>query len=114
MSDRDSYAERWRRYRRSLYEMWFVLILWLAAGLYAVPVSFWLGYRTPPEEVSYPLGLGIPDWAFWGIVVPWLVCNVITVVLCFGILEDVPLEEIRPVRSSRTEPDRDAPPPSAR
>ncbi len=98
MSQRDSYRERWRRYRRSLVEMWLVLGLWAAAGLYAVPVSFWLGHGKRPEEITYPFGLGIPDWAFWGVFVPWAVCNVITLVLCFGVIEDVPLSEVRPVR----------------
>ena len=87
-----------RRFRRALWEMWLVLGTWAAAGLYAVPVCFWLGYRRPPETITYPLGLGIPDWVFWGILAPWLVCNLITIIVCFAVMEDVPLEQLEPLR----------------
>jgi len=29
-----------------------------------------------PESLQTPLGLGIPDWIFYGVVLPWLVCLV--------------------------------------
>ena len=27
-----------------------------------------------PASLTYPLGLGIPDWVFYGIALPWAVC----------------------------------------
>lgn len=88
------FREQWRRYRRALVEMWFVLGVWLVAGVWVVTVSYVLGWQVPVEEIRYPFGLGIPAWAFWGVLVPWLVCNAVTVYFCFWGIEDIPLAEL--------------------
>ena len=31
-----------------------------------------------PASLTFPLGLGIPDWVFYGIVVPWFIASVLT------------------------------------
>ena len=84
--------QRWRWYRRSLAEMWTVLAVWALAGVWTIAVSFALGLRVRPEQLSFPLGLGIPHWVLWGVVVPWIVCNAVTVVMCFWGIEDIPLD----------------------
>ena len=33
-------------------------------------------FNRDPDSVTYPLGLGIPDWVFYGIILPWLLCIV--------------------------------------
>lgn len=35
-----------------------------------------------PDSVTYPFDLGIPDWVFWGIVLPWCLCVIATVIFC--------------------------------
>ena len=57
-------------------------LLWLASTLYCCFYSWAFGYSTP----AHPLGkadvrpiLGVPSWAFWGYLVPWGICAVITV-----------------------------------
>ncbi len=42
-----------------------------------------------PESLNMPLGLGIPDWVFYGIVIPWLGCILATFWFClFFFVED--------------------------
>ena len=35
--------------------------------------------------------LWFPDWVFWGIVVPWVICVLVSVVFAFRIMGDEPL-----------------------
>ena len=50
-------------------------------------VAFALGGLAPfnrqVESLRTPLGLGVPDWVFFGIVLPWLGCIGLTLWFCF-------------------------------
>jgi hypothetical protein len=53
----------------------------------------WLGPLTAfdrdPATLTTPLGLGIPDWIFYGVVLPWLLCIGVTFWFClFYFVED--------------------------
>lgn len=39
-------------------------------------------YNREPDTLIFPFSLGIPDWVFWGVVVPWLFCIVVTFWFC--------------------------------
>lgn len=59
-----------------------ILSFWLAVTVYCCAYSYFFGYIRPgrplgPDDVR-PI-LGIPSWAFWGFVVPWLLCALFTV-----------------------------------
>ena len=71
-----------RREAIAIFLVWFVCLLW------AVPVSYMLGYGrdVTPENVSTVMG--IPTWTFWGILVPWLAADVATTWLCFVFIKD--------------------------
>jgi len=49
-----------------------ILLIWLTALTYSVTYCYLHGYHRPPETLTL-IG-GIPDWCFWGIVVPWALC----------------------------------------
>lgn len=59
-----------------------VIGLWLAALIYSLTTCYWLGYNRPVSELK--LIFGFPEWVFWGVVVPWVTCAVISWV--FGML----------------------------
>ena len=87
-------------FRNSLHEARFILGLWTCCFFYTVSycylngylsheplpsaigpaVGSWLGplesLNRDPETLTYPFGLGIPDWVFYGIAVPWFICIV--------------------------------------
>ena len=48
----------------------------LAAGAYTVIVCGWMGYGRKPDSLKFVFGF--PDWIFWGIVVPWGTCIVLS------------------------------------
>lgn len=86
----------------SLREARFILGLWACCFVYTVVYCYAGGYlshepssdawpiaigevvgpldsfQRDPDFLTYPLGLGIPDWVFYGVVVPWGVCIVLT------------------------------------
>lgn len=53
------------------------MTIWLAAMLYSVGYSVLNGYNRPVESIQYVYGF--PDWVFWGVVVPWVVCAIVTI-----------------------------------
>ena len=100
-------------YRHCLREMRLILGLWLICFIYTVTFCYCRGYLTheplaastgpdiaellgplpelnrEPASVTYPLGLGIPDWVFYGIVLPWLFCILASLYFCaFIFVED--------------------------
>lgn len=103
-------------YRSSLREANFVLVLWLVCFLWSVGYSYVFGYSEHPrvagdvtawtpdlsaedrtaESLTTPFGLGIPDWVFWALLVPWLVCIVITLWFCLVWMKDDPESLVEP------------------
>lgn len=65
-----------------------IFLIWLVSLLWAVPYCYVNGYlgSQPPEEIA--LIFGVPAWLFWGIAVPWLVADLLTVWFCFGFMKD--------------------------
>jgi hypothetical protein len=49
-----------------------VFVIWVAALTYTVTYCYQHGYNRSLESLTFVLG--VPDWIFWGIVAPWLVC----------------------------------------
>lgn len=62
--------------RSSLREALIVTLIWLAALGWSVGVSAWMGYDRRAEDLK--LIWGFPDWIFWGVVIPWLTCAVVS------------------------------------
>lgn len=104
-------------YRNSLREAKFILGLWACCFVYTVTFCYSYGYLVHepllssfgpavtdlfgpleslnriPESVTYPLGLGIPDWVFYGVVLPWIICIVLTFWYGFYFFVDDDLSE---------------------
>jgi len=70
-------------------EALFAAALWLAATVYSVGYCAWFGYDLASDELKFVLG--IPDWVFWGIVVPWTACTVVSIWFAMCIMRDEPL-----------------------
>ena len=74
--------------------------IWLIAMVYTVGYCYLFGYGRTPESLTYVLWF--PDWVFWGIVVPWLACVVVTTIFAFLIMVDEPLGPEVPPADDRT------------
>lgn len=107
MADRDNQHQGRRDdpvFLRTRREAVFILSIWTLCFLYTVSYCYFNGYTTheplpgavggdvtnvvgPLEEYNRDPGtmtmpLGIPDWVFYGIVIPWGGCVLISVFYC--------------------------------
>ncbi len=87
-------------------EAFWTLGLWLAATIYSVTYCTLCGYRRPVESLSFILWF--PDWVFWGIVAPWLVCATISIYFAIWVIEDDPLTSSDDSLSEDSPPDDQA------
>jgi hypothetical protein len=90
--------------RSSRREALLTLALWTAATVYSVCYCYTHGYsrgtdgfdRTlTPSLSDMKFYFGWPDWVFWGIVLPWGICTVISAIFAFTFMRDAPLGEDR-------------------
>lgn len=65
--------------------------MWLAAMCYSVAYCYLNGYGRAVETLRFVLWF--PDWVFWGIVVPWLVATLASIIFAFRVMGDQPLGE---------------------
>jgi hypothetical protein len=63
-----------------------LLFAWAIALTWSVGGGYQFGYRRNANDIQ--LILGIPDWIFWCVVVPWTACVLFSTWFCFGIMAD--------------------------
>ncbi len=63
-----------------------IMLVWLAALVWSVGVSYLWGYNRPAADIG--LVLGMPDWVFWGVVFPWVLCFALSIWFCFHYIAD--------------------------
>jgi len=77
--------------KSSLREALICGVVWVIATTYSVGYSSLYGYHRPIESLTYVLGL--PDWIFWGVIVPWLACTLFSAWFCLFYMTDETLGE---------------------
>lgn len=65
-----------------IFVTWFIVMIW------AVPVSYAMGYKADIDSSNVSLIMGIPTWVFWGIFIPWLAADVATTWICFKLMKN--------------------------
>jgi hypothetical protein len=63
-----------------------IMAVWAAALVWSVGSGYYLGYCRQPQNIR--LILGIPDWVFWSVVLPWGACLAFSVWFCFAYMAD--------------------------
>jgi hypothetical protein len=70
------------------------LAIFVVAMTYTVSYCSWYGYNRSFAELRFILG--IPDWVFMGILVPWTLCGLAGWWLSSFYISDSPLEVAAP------------------
>ena len=65
--------------------------MWIVAMIYTISYCYTHGYGRSAESLTFVLWF--PDWVFWGVVVPWGVCTLLSIVFAFRIMGDESLGE---------------------
>jgi hypothetical protein len=63
-----------------------IMAVWVVCLIWSLTVGYFFGYRRPPAEMSFILG--IPDWVFWSVVLPWTLCLAFSAWFCFLFMVD--------------------------
>ena len=71
-------------------EAFWILGTWVVFMIWTVGYSALFGYDISPEELN--LILGIPSWAFWGVVLPWIGATLFSIYFSVKIMVDDDLE----------------------
>jgi hypothetical protein len=78
-------------YRNARREAVVILAIWAAATIYCCSFCYLTGYIRPGQPLALadlrPI-FGIPGWFFWGVVVPWGVCGVVTLIYAGFFISD--------------------------
>ena len=73
--------------RHARREAIFVACVFLAALVYTVGYCAKFGYA-PTRSGELKLVFGFPDWVFWGIVTPWVICVAIGIWFSYFFMTD--------------------------
>jgi hypothetical protein len=65
--------------------------IWLAACIYTVGFCAAYGYERDPATLTFVLG--IPDWVFYGVFLPWTVCTILSFIVSNFVIRDEDLGE---------------------
>lgn len=100
MNDPNDSAAR-RLLRNAYRELTVCVIVWLVALLWTLGCCLLMGYQHPPDSWVVRSGwarnpaaqdvaiwFGFPDWVLLGIIVPWVVATLFTVVYCLCWMPD--------------------------
>jgi len=71
------------------------LAIWTTALSYTVGYGYTHGYgrKLDASLDGMQFYFGWPDWIFWGVVAPWCVCTVLSLVVATVVMRDAPLGE---------------------
>jgi len=78
-------------YLHSRRETVFALVTWAVFCLWVVGFCLARGYDVDPADLQTVMGM--PSWIFWGVALPWLAANVVTIWFALKFMADDPLEE---------------------
>ncbi|MEK6237255.1 MAG: DUF997 family protein [Planctomycetales bacterium] len=53
-----------------------IVAAWAVCMAWTVPYCYLNGYNLDPDAAASEAILGVPRWAFWGILIPWIAASV--------------------------------------
>jgi Protein of unknown function (DUF997) len=63
-----------------------IMVVWAVCLVWSVGSGYFLGYHRDPDSIR--LILGMPDWVFWSVVLPWALCLLFSGWFCFRYMAD--------------------------
>jgi hypothetical protein len=63
-----------------------IMAVWAACLVWSVGSAYLLGYHRNADDIR--LILGMPDWVFWSVVLPWGLVLLFSVWFCFAYMAD--------------------------
>ncbi|MCA9063801.1 MAG: hypothetical protein KDA96_12100 [Planctomycetaceae bacterium] len=72
-----------------------ILLMWVTCLAWTITVCSNMGYLDPAapdiDPQTMTLVFGLPRWVFWGIALPWMISNVVSIWFCVCYMRDADL-----------------------
>lgn len=69
-----------------------VVVVWLAAAVWSIGYCYTHGYVGAgpdlPATREVRFVLGFPAWILWGVIVPWVLCSVVSLLISLFVMRD--------------------------
>ena len=68
-----------------------VVAVWLVAAIWSIGYCYTHGYVGGPSQPAVRdirFIYGFPDWIFWGVIVPWVLCALVSLVISLFVMRD--------------------------
>ena len=72
----------------SVREGGWILLMWLCCFVWTLSVCLSYGYQETVEPLTFKTVYGIPAWVAYGVVLPWLIADVVTIWFCLFKMKD--------------------------
>jgi hypothetical protein len=82
----DSSGKEQRLLRHARRESLLIMSVWAVCLVWSVGSGYFLGYHRDPQDIR--LILGMPDWVFWSVALPWGLCLLFSSWFCFAFMAD--------------------------
>lgn len=69
-------------------EAGWILLMWASCFVWTLTVCLSLGYQDNVQPESFSTILGMPAWVVWGIGLPWLLADLVTIWFCLFRMKD--------------------------
>ncbi len=83
-------GERGDLVARSLGEAKWILLIWLGSFVWTLVYCGYFGYQSVNPETLETV-MGMPDWVFWGVAVPWVLTSLASIAFAIFGIHDEPL-----------------------
>ncbi len=83
----------------SLRESKWIIVAWVVNFTWVVGYCVLRGYRIDDAEKLITI-LGMPNWVFWGVFLPWIITTLFTAWFALTQMADHPLDDAGPQENS--------------
>ena len=80
----------------SVRESGWIIAMWVCCFVWTLTICLSYGYQETVDPATFKTVYGIPAWVAYGIVLPWLIADIVTIWFCVFKMKDGDLGENEP------------------
>jgi len=65
-----------------------ILCLWIVCLCWTILYCYRHGYNAEVDPENLAIVWGIPAWVFWGVMLPWMLATLFSIVFCLFVMQD--------------------------
>lgn len=72
----------------SLRESGWILLMWVCCFIWTLAVCLTYGYQENVDPATFSKVFGMPAWVAYGIALPWIIADIVTIWFCLFQMKD--------------------------